>query len=178
MAEGGSETDDRAPRATLLGSGSIMQQVLRAQSILQERFGVRADVWSAPSYQQLRADALQVERWNRLHPDAEPRVPYVTEQLRVAATQGPIVAATDFMRSVPDQVSRWVPGIWRSLGTDGFGRSDTREALRRFFEVDAEHIALAALVGLVDCGNLDRATVARAAQELGIETEAPTPLIL
>jgi pyruvate dehydrogenase E1 component len=166
----------RAPRATILGSGSLMPEALRAQALLAERYGVAAQVWSATSYAQLRADALEAERWNRLHPGAEPRVPYVTEQLAEPAAHGPVVAVTDFMRAVPDQIARWVPGgRWTSLGTDGWGRSDTREALRRFFEVDAEHVAQAVLADLARCGELD-ATVARAASdELGVAAEAPYP---
>ena len=167
--------DRRGPlRATLLGSGSIMQQVLKAQAILAERFGVAADVWSAPSYQLLRNDALEVEHWNRHHPTEQPRVPFVTEALAEAAGVGPIVAATDYVKAVPDQVSRWIPGgSWRSLGTDGFGRSDTREALRRFFEVDAENIVFAVLTELARCGQLEGAAVAKAMEQLGIEADAP-----
>ena len=136
-----------------------MQQVLRAQELLAERYGVAADVWSAPSYQQLRADALAVERWNRLHPGEPRRVPFVTSALSEAGAGGPIVAATDFVAAVPDQVARWIPGTWVSLGTDGFGRSDTREALRRFFEVDAEHIVVAALSKLAEGERIDRELV-------------------
>ncbi|MGH2467462.1 MAG: transketolase-like TK C-terminal-containing protein, partial [Candidatus Limnocylindrales bacterium] len=143
----------RAPQATLLGSGSIMQQVLAAQVLLAERFGVAAEVWSAPSFSELRRDALAVERWNRLHPAETPRVPFVAEQLADAASRGPLVAATDWVKAVPDQVARWVPGdSWVSLGTDGFGRSDGRPALRRFFEVDPGSIALAVLSKLARRG--------------------------
>jgi pyruvate dehydrogenase E1 component len=161
------------PRAaTLLGSGSIMQQVLRAQAILAERFGVAAEVWSAPSYQLLRNEALDVERWNRLHPESEPRVPFVAEALRDPAERGPIVAASDYLKAVPDQVARWVPGRWLSLGTDGFGRSDTRQNLRRLFEVDAEHISLAVLSELAATGRLEPAAVTAAIESLGIDPEA------
>jgi len=163
-------------RATLLGSGSIMQQVLRAQELLQERFSVAADVWSATSYQLLRRDALDAERWNRLHPTDQAREPLVTALLRESARLGPVVAASDYLRAVPDQVSRWVPGRWISLGTDGFGRSDTREALRSFFEVDAEHIVQAVLFGLFAEGKLDASMVADAARDLGLDAEAPFSL--
>ena len=171
--------DRRGPlRATLLGSGSIMQQVLKAQTILAEQFGVAADVWSAPSYQLLRNDALEVEHWNRHHPAETPRVPVVTEALAEASGAGPIIAATDFVKAVPDQVSRWIPGgSWRSLGTDGFGRSDTREALRRFFEVDTENIVFATLTELGRCGQLEMAAVAKAMEQLGIEADAPFSLL-
>jgi pyruvate dehydrogenase E1 component len=165
-------------RATLLGSGSIMQQVLRAQAILAERFGVAADVWSATSYQLLRNDALEVEHWNRHHPTEQPRVPRVTEALAEAAGSGPIVAATDYVKAVPDQVSRWIPGgSWRPLGTDGFGRSDTREALRSFFEVDAENIAFTVLTELARCGQLESTVVAKAMKQLGISGDAPFSLV-
>ncbi len=165
--------------ATLLGSGSIMQQILRAQTLLAERFGVAAEVWSVPSYQQLRADALAVERWNRLHPAEPARVPLVTSALADAALRGPIVAATDFVKTVPDQVARWAPGgSFVSLGTDGFGRSDTREALRRLFGNDAESIAAAVMAELARTGRIEPATASAAIAELGLDPEARDPLQL
>ena len=165
--------EGRAPlRATLLAGGSIMQQALRAQQLLAER-GVAAEVWSALSYQLLRNDALEVDRWNRLHPDQQPRSPRVTELLREPAEQGPIIAVSDFISAWPDMIHRWVPGgWWRSLGTDGFGRSDTREALRRFFEIDAEHITAATLAELARCGRIDPRDAQRQIEELGIDPEA------
>jgi pyruvate dehydrogenase E1 component len=168
---------DRAPlRATLLGSGSIMRQALRAQELLAER-GVAAEVWSAPSYQLLRNEALAADRWSRLHPTAAPRIPLVTELLREPAEQGPIVAASDFISAWPDLIARWVPGgWWRALGTDGFGRSDTREALRRFFEVDAESIAATVLAELARCGRIDAEEAAREIGALGLDPEAPFSL--
>jgi pyruvate dehydrogenase E1 component len=165
-----------APRTTLLGGGSIMQQVLRAQAILAERFGVAADVWSAPSYQLLRNQALEVDRWNQLHPAEPERQPLVTQLLADAAAAGPIVAASDWIRAWPDMIGRWVPGAYRSLGTDGFGRSDTREALRRFFEVDAEHIAGAVLSELARAGRITGEQAAAGIAELGIDPEAPFSL--
>jgi pyruvate dehydrogenase E1 component len=167
--------DGRRPYAVLVGSGSIMKEVLRARDLLFERYGIPSEVWSAPSFHRLRLDALEVERWNLLHPTEEPRLPYVTQQLAEPASRGPVIAATDYMKLVPDQVERWVPGVWRSLGTDGFGRSDTREALRRHFEVDAETISLATLSGLVECGQLDRDVYVRAFGELGLDPEKPDP---
>ncbi|CAN5645890.1 pyruvate dehydrogenase (acetyl-transferring), homodimeric type [soil metagenome] len=163
----------RAPlRATLLGGGSIMQQVLRAQDQLAER-GIAAEVWSAPSYQLLRNEALAADRWSRLHPAEAPRTPLVTELLREPAEQGPVIAASDFITAWPDLIARWVPGgWWLSLGTDGFGRSDTREALRRFFEVDAESITAAVLAELARCGRIDAQDAARQIGELGLDTEA------
>jgi pyruvate dehydrogenase E1 component len=165
--------EGRAPvRATILAAGSIMQQALRAQQLLAGR-GVAAEVWSALSYQLLRNEALEVDRWNRLHPDLQPRTPRVTELLREPAEQGPIVAASDFITAWPDMISRWVPGgWWRTLGTDGFGRSDTREALRRFFEIDAESIAATTLAELARCGRIDGDDARRQIEELGLDAEA------
>jgi len=133
----------KGPRVQLFGSGPMLLQALRAQEMLAADFGVVADVWSATSYQQLRNDALEAERWNRHHPGETPRVPYVARALEGA--EGPIVAVSYFTKAVPDMISRWVTQPYVSLGTDGFGRSDTREALRRFFEIDAESVTVAAL---------------------------------
>jgi pyruvate dehydrogenase E1 component len=176
-APDGVGAEGHAPlRATLLAGGSIMQQALRAQQLLAER-GVAAEVWSALSYQLLRNEALEADHWNRLHPDATPRVPRVTELLREPAEHGPIIAASDFITAWPDMISRWVPGgWWRTLGTDGFGRSDTREALRRFFEIDAEHIAATTLAELARCGRIDGHDAKRMIEELGIDPEAPFAL--
>ncbi|HEX2643007.1 MAG TPA: pyruvate dehydrogenase (acetyl-transferring), homodimeric type, partial [Thermoanaerobaculia bacterium] len=165
---------DTRPRIHLLGSGSILREALRAQDILAERYGVAADVWSATSFKELRRDALEVERWNMLHPGEEPRKPYVVSLFE--GDDFPIVAVTDYMKLVPDQVSRWLPGRFFALGTDGFGRSDTREVLRRFFEVDAECTVLAALHELARLGRIDRGVVQRAIDELGIDPEKSNPL--
>ncbi len=137
---------DGAKRSQILASGTAMLAALDAQQILADDYGVAADVWSATSYKMLREDALTVERWNRLHPTEPARTPYVTEQLR--DSEGPIVAVTDFMKAVPDQVARFAPRPFASLGTDGYGFSDTRVALRRHFEVDAPSIVIAVLHGL------------------------------
>jgi len=158
----------------LVGSGPLLNEALRAQGILAERFGVAADVWSATSYKELRREALECERWNRLHPSEEPRIPYVTRAL--GGAPGPVVAVSDFLKLVPDQIARWVPQGLVALGTDGYGRSESRERLRRFFEIDAEHVALAALAELVRRGTVDRALAARAVAELGLDAEAPDPL--
>jgi len=163
-------------RATILASGSIMQEALKAQAMLAEQFGVAAEVWSATSYQLLRADALEIERWNRLHPGEPARMPFVAEQLAESAAHGPVVAVSDFMKAVPDQIARWVPGdSWTVLGTDGFGRSDTRAELRRFFEIDAAHIAQAVVAELARCGRLDAAAARQARESLGVDAEAPYP---
>jgi pyruvate dehydrogenase E1 component len=158
----------------LWGSGSIMQQVLRAQELLAERFGVSSDVWGVTSYQELRRDALTCERENRLHPEAPPRVPYLVEALK--GVQGPFVTASDYMKSMGDLIGRWLPGRLVPLGTDGFGMSDTRAALRRHFEVDAECIAIGALDALRLEGKIDNATLARAIKELGVDPEKVPPL--
>jgi pyruvate dehydrogenase E1 component len=165
--------EPRRHRAQLLGSGPILLQALRAQEILAERFDVAADVWSATSYTELRRDALAVDRWNRLHPAEPPRTPYVVEQLGDA--EGPIVAASDFVKTMPDLVGRWLPRDVQVLGTDGFGRSDTREALRRFFEVDAAHIVVATLSTLACRGEIDGSVVARAIDEAGIDPDIEDP---
>ncbi len=164
--------EGRRRRVTLLGSGAIMQQILRAQGLLQERYDVAADVYCVTSYQLLRNEALAVERWNRLHPDQRSRTPYVTQILGKAT---PIVAATDFVKLLAEQVARWVPQPFVSLGTDGFGRSDTRAALRRHFEVDAESVAVASLHALALCEQYGSADVAKAIAELGIDPEKPEP---
>ncbi|MFQ5708243.1 MAG: pyruvate dehydrogenase (acetyl-transferring), homodimeric type [bacterium] len=163
------------PRAHIFGSGSILREALRAQKILAERYQVAADVWSATSYKELRRDALAAERWNMLHPTKKPRKPYLAQLLEGEA--GPFVAASDYLKLVPDQISRWVPGGLYSLGTDGFGRSDTRESLRRFFEVDAETIAIAVLHQLSLRGEIQAPVVNKAVAALGLDPEKPDPLV-
>ena len=160
-------------RAQIFGSGPLMLAALRAQEILASRFEVAADVWSVTSYQQLRNQALATERWNRLHPDEPQRVPYLTRALESAT--GPVIATSDFMKAVPDMIGRWIGRPFVPLGTDGFGRSDTREALRRHFEVDAEHIVVATLSTLAQQGQLPAGLVARAIQEYGIDPETLDP---
>ncbi len=163
--------------ARLIGSGAILQQVLAARDLLAERFGVAAEVYSAPSFPLLRRDALETERWNRLHPDAKtPRVPHVTTVLPFDG--GPIVAATDWMKALPDMVSRWLPPHYLALGTDGFGRSDTRENLRTLFEIDPPHIAAATMVSLARCGALPASKAAKAVRDLGIDPDKTDPLAL
>jgi pyruvate dehydrogenase E1 component len=162
-------------RATILFSGTASQAALEAQQLLASDHDVAVELWSATSYKALREDALSVERWNRLHPSMQPRTPYVTEVL--AAAPGPIVAVTDFMKAVPDQVARWVPGPFIPLGTDGFGRSDTREALRRHFETDAAHLVVSVLDGLLSGGDAKAQEVAAAINTYGIDAEAPDPRV-
>jgi pyruvate dehydrogenase E1 component len=149
--------------------------VLDAQQMLSDEFDVAADVWSATSYKLLREDALSAERWNRLHPTDAPRTPYVTELLQ--ESDGPIVAVTDFLKSVPDQVARFVPQPFIPLGTDGYGYSDTRPALRRHFEVDSGHIVVAVLDGLAQLGEVKGEAVAAAIQAYGVDADAPDPRV-
>ncbi|MBX3745721.1 MAG: pyruvate dehydrogenase (acetyl-transferring), homodimeric type [Verrucomicrobiae bacterium] len=159
-------------RAHLLGSGPIIRSALKAQEILA-RYDVSADVWSATSYKLLRNEALACRRWNLLHPSEPPRRSYLETVL--SPETGVFVAVSDHMKLVPDQIAPWVPGGLTSLGTDGFGRSETRDNLRRFFEIDAESTALATLAALADQGALPRTTVAQAIIDLGIDPEKPFP---
>jgi pyruvate dehydrogenase E1 component len=160
-------------RVQLFGSGPILNEALRAQQILAEKYEVPADVWSVTSYNELRRDALEVERWNRLHPDQPQRRPYILDAL--SGAEGPIVAATDYMKVVPDQIAPWLPGRMETLGTDGFGRSDNREFLRMHFEINAESIVTAALSRLAREGAFDAQRARAAFAELGVDTERPNP---
>ena len=162
-------------RAQLLGSGAILLEVLKAQQILAEKYDVAADVWSVTSYQELYRDGHAAERWNRLHPAEKPRVPYVTQAL--GKTEGVLVAASDYMKALPDAIDRWMPRVLTSLGTDGFGRSESRASLRDFFEVDAKHIVLATLNALARDGKLEPKVATQAVKDLGINPEKPNPAI-
>ncbi len=162
-------------RAQLFGNGAILNEVLRAQEMLEKQFGVAADVWSVTSYKCLYTDGIETERWNRLHPGEKQRVPYVAQCLDGA--QGVLVAATDYLKTLPNMVSKWMPRRLASLGTDGFGRSEGRTALREFFEVDARFITLATLHELYQDGLLEKDVVTKAIQELGINPEKPNPVI-
>jgi pyruvate dehydrogenase E1 component len=161
-------------RTTLLGSGTILREALAAAELLEKEFGIPADVFSITSFSELRREAIEAERWNLLHPSGEQRVPYVKELLR--ERDGPVIAATDYMRLVPDQIRRWVPAEYVTLGTDGFGRSDARGPLRQHFEVDRNFIALAALKALADANRIDRKTVVEAVTKLGIDPDKADPL--
>jgi pyruvate dehydrogenase E1 component len=161
-------------RAQLLGSGSILNEAIQAQGILADRYKVAADVWSVTSYKELHREALEAERWNMLHPDQPPRVPYV--QRAFAGAPGVFAAASDYLKVLPDSIARWLPGPLTSLGTDGFGRSDSRAALREFFEVDARFIALAALFGLVRQGKLPAPAARQAIRDLQIDSEKLDPM--
>jgi pyruvate dehydrogenase E1 component len=161
-------------RATLLGSGTILRECVAAAELLERQFGVMTDVFSITSFSELRREALECERWNLLHPAEEPRVPYVRSLL--AGRGATLVAATDYVRTVPDQIRPWVSQPYVTLGTDGFGRSDTRAELRQHFEVDRNFIALAALKALADAKRIDRKTVVDAVEKLGIDANKADPL--
>jgi pyruvate dehydrogenase E1 component len=162
------------PRASILASGMGMQWALKAQQLLAQDWGVAADVWSVTSWTELRRDAIQVEEHNLLHPGSEPRVPYIRQKL--AGSTGPVVAVSDWMRAVPDLISRWVPGDYTSLGTDGFGLSDTRHALRRHFHVDAESVTVATLRQLALRGEVPPSVPAEAAKKYAIDDVAAAPV--
>jgi pyruvate dehydrogenase E1 component len=157
----------------LFGSGPILNEAIRAQQILADKYNVPSDVWSVTSYNELRRDALAVERWNRLHPDEPEKTPYLLEALKGA--DGPIIAASDYMKVVADQLAPWLAGRLETLGTDGFGRSDNREFLRRHFEINAESIAAAALSRLARDGKFDSKKARAAFAELGVDTEKADP---
>jgi pyruvate dehydrogenase E1 component len=171
LLQAGAETD--GPRVQLIGSGTILREVIAAADLLRDDFGVSADIWSAPSFTELRRDGMSVERWNRLHPARAPRRSYVETCL--AGHAGPVVAATDYMRAYADQIRSLVPRRYVVLGTDGFGRSDYRVKLRRFFEVDRHHVAVASLKALADEGRVASGVVADAIARYGLDAEHPDP---
>ena len=164
---------EREPRVQLLGCGAILREVLAAAELLAADHGVAADVWSVTSFTELRRDGLRAERWNRLNPESEPRASYVARCLE--ETRGPVIAATDYMRTFADQIRAFVPRRYTVLGTDGFGRSDTREALRRFFEVDRYQVAVAALGALAAEGSVEKSAVSEAIERYGIDRAKPDP---
>jgi pyruvate dehydrogenase E1 component len=171
-----SENKESKLRAQIFGSGAILREALKAQDTLQEKYGVAADVWSVTSYKALYIDGINTERWNLLHPTEKPRVPYISQCLNDAP--GVLVAATDYLKALPNLVGKWLPRRLAALGTDGFGRSDGREALRNFFEVDSRFITLATLYELLQDGKIDVAVVKKAIQDLGIDTEKANPLLV
>jgi len=172
LLRGASEPAER--HVQLLGSGAILREVLAAAELLASEFGVSADVWSVTSFNELARDAQEVRRHQRLHPVAEPRQSYV-EQALLTRPRGPVIAATDYIKAYAEQIRAVVPGTYVVLGTDGFGRSDTREQLRDFFEVDRKHIVIAALSGLAEEGALERQAVQAAIEQLGVDSERPNP---
>src|SRR3954466_12812286 len=160
-------------RAQLFGSGAILPEVIKAQEVLESQFGVGADVWSVTSYTELYREGHACDRWNMLHPAESPRTPYVTQCLKDAP--GVFVAASDYLKVLPDSIDRWLPRTIRSLGTDGFGRSEDRAALREFFEVDARFITVATLSELLKEKQIDGKVVAQAIKDLGINPEKKNP---
>ncbi len=166
----------KAPRVQLLGSGTIFREVIAAAALLKNDWGVESDIWSTPSFNELRREALDCTRWNMLHPEAAPRLPYVTACLEKQA--GPAVAATDYIKTYADQIREFVPGRYVALGTDGFGRSDSRKQLRKFFEVDRHFVTLAALKALADEGTIKPNMVSDAIKKYGIDPEKDNPRLV
>ena len=167
--------EPRAHHARILAAGTAMRSALEAQRMLAEEHDVAADVWSVTSYKELYVDGNECERWNRLHPGEKSRVPYLTEQLKNAP--GVLVAASDYLKSLPAMVGQWMPRRLCTLGTDGFGRSEGRTALRDFFEVDARFITLATLHELLQEGQMERSAVDKAIADLGINPEKLNPVV-
>ena len=163
---------DSEKKVQLMGSGVILNEVIHAADLLKADFGVEADIWSCPSFNLLHRDAIEADRWNRLHPMATPKVPFVTQQLQ--GHTGPVVASTDYIRSFADRIRAYIPqenGEYVVLGTDGFGRSDSRANLRDFFEVDRYHVVVAALSALANQGKVGKEMVQQAIQKYGIKTD-------
>jgi pyruvate dehydrogenase E1 component len=160
-------------RVQLLGSGAILREVIAGAELLAKDYGVATDIWSCPSFTELRREAMDVERWNMLHPDQTAKVPWVTQCL--SGRKGPVIASTDYMKLFADQIRAWVPGRYRVLGTDGFGRSDYRRKLRSFFEVDRHFVVLAALQALAVEGAAPAATCADAIKRYQIDPERQNP---
>ena len=167
------EGSGNGPRVQLLGSGSILREVLAGGDLLEADFGIASDVWSVTSFTELRREGLEAERWNRLHPAEEPRTSWVESSL--AGRGGPFVAATDYIRTFADQIRPFVPGRYAVLGTDGFGRSDYRVKLRSFFEVDRHHVAVTALKALADEGAVEASVVQDAIDRYGIDPDVAPP---
>jgi len=169
-----SKKSAKKPHVQLMGSGTIFREVIEAAALLESEWGVQADLWSCPSFTELAREGQQVERWNRLHPEDQPKISHITQCLK--DRKGPAIAATDYVRLFAEQVRAYIPGTYHVLGTDGFGRSDTREKLRRFFEVDRQHITMAALSALADLGEIPRAKVSEAIQRYGLDPNRIPPM--
>jgi pyruvate dehydrogenase E1 component len=169
-----SKVDGGRPRAALLGSGAILNETIQAAQMLEDRYGIAADVWSATSYKNLHRDGLEAERRNRLHPEAEAEPPYVTRCL--GDDLDVVVAASDYVKALPHSIARWIPAPLEALGTDGFGRSEGRRELRDFFEVDARHIVAATLSRLAREGKVKANVAAKAFRDLEIDPERPDPV--
>jgi pyruvate dehydrogenase E1 component len=158
----------------LMGGGTILREVLEAAAILKADFNIEADIWSMTSINQLRRDGLESDRWNRLNPEQEPRKPYVASQLE--GSVGPVICATDYMQSYAEQIRPYIAQSYTVLGTDGFGRSDTRSQLRKHFEVDRYFVTLAALKALADEGAIEQSVVTKAMETFGVSGEKPDPM--
>jgi len=165
---------DQAPKVQLLGSGTILREVIAAAELLEKDFGVSADIWSVTSFNELRREGVDCERWNMLHPESASRASYVEQCL--AQRSGPVVAATDYIKAYADQIRPYIPARYKVLGTDGFGRSDTRKKLRHFFEVDRYYVAVAALKALADDGAIGVKEVSRAIELYNINPDKPNPV--
>ena len=161
------------PQVRLLGAGAILREVEAAAEMLANEHGVSSEIWSVTSFTELRREGLDVERWNLLHPEADPKVPYLTQAL--SSGKGPVIASTDYMKALADGVRPYVPARYKTLGTDGFGRSDFRRRLRSFFEVDRYHVTVASLKALADEQLLPNRRVAEAIAKYGIDPEGPNP---
>ena len=168
-----SKTNENKLKPQLMGSGAILREVLRARKMLEEDFGIASDVWSVTSFNELRRDALEKDRWNQLNPEKRKKISYLQSILK--GKKGPFVAATDYMRIVPDQLERWIPGIYRTLGTDGYGRSDSRDALREHFEVNSKFIVITTLRALLDAGEIESKTITKAIKKYKIDVNKPNP---
>jgi pyruvate dehydrogenase E1 component len=173
FSEGATKEQGKNPRVQLMGSGTILREVIAAAALLEKDFGVASDIWSVTSFTELRREGLDCERWNMLHPEAKARASYVEQCL--SGRSGPVIAATDYMRSFADQIRGFLPQHYKVLGTDGFGRSDTRKKLRRFFEVDRNYIAVAALKALADEGTISAGEVSKAIKLYNINPDKPNP---
>ena len=167
--------DEPSQRPQLLGSGPILREATRARMLLKEHYDIECDVWSVTSFSELARDAQRVDRWNRLHPEESPDSSYLTDVL--AGLSGPFIAASDNVRLVAEQIRPWIPGRYTTLGTDGFGRSESREALRKHFEVSAEHIAYAVVQALADDGRFEQAQLSDAIELLGIDADQIDPIV-
>jgi pyruvate dehydrogenase E1 component len=169
-----SDADAKAPRVQLMGAGTIFNEVIAAADLLKNDWNVAADLWSVPSFTELAREGMDVDRWNLLHPTEERRVSHVTKLLKDA--KGPVIASTDYVRALVDQIRGYVPNKFVVLGTDGYGRSDTREKLRHFFEVDRYWVTVAALNALADEGTIDRKLVADAIKKYALDPAKPNPM--
>jgi pyruvate dehydrogenase E1 component len=168
------EADQKAPRVQLIGAGTIFNEVIAAAELLKNDWGVAADLWSAPGITELAREGREVQRWNLLHPTQEQKVSHVEKLLKDA--KGPVIASTDYIRALTDQLQAFIPQRFVVLGTDGFGRSDTREKLRHFFEVDRYWVAVAALKALADEGTIEREVVAQALEKYKLDPSKPNPM--